>query len=72
MNREDHVVTLISRWLAGHIADGELCAGLQTDGLSEEQAQAVDELAQELERPDPRAGQLQMVARETLQALAMG
>ena len=72
MNPEDHLVTLISRWLAGHIDDRELRAGLRTDGLSAEQAEVVDELTAELDHPDDRPGHLQMVARETLEALAMG
>jgi hypothetical protein len=72
VNPEDQLVTLISRWLAGHIDDRALRNGLDTSGLSAEQAEAVEELAAELDHPDERPGQLQMVARETLEALAMG
>ena len=72
MNPEDHLVTLISRWLAGHVGDDELRSSLRTDGLAPEYAEAVDELVAELDRPDRRQGHVQMVARETLEALALG
>jgi hypothetical protein len=69
---DDRIVNAISQWLAGHIGDDQLREALTTEGLSGEQAMAVDELAAELSRPDRRRGQLQMVARETLEALALG
>ena len=72
MNPEDHLVTLISRWLAGHIDNRALRDGLDTQGLPAEHAGAVEELAAELDHPDHRPGHLQMVARETLEALSMG
>ena len=72
MNPEDQLVTLISHWLAGHIGDGELRAGLDTEGLSPEQAEAVEELKGELSEPHRRREHLQMVARETLEAVALG
>jgi hypothetical protein len=74
-NPEDPFVTLISRWLAGHVDDARLREQLQAlerDGLSEAQQEAVDELVSELSAPDRRRGQLQMVARETLERLALG
>jgi len=67
LSPEDHIVTLISRWLAGHLGDDEVRSGLSTAGLAGEDAEAVAELA----RPDRRRGQLQIVARETLEALAL-
>jgi hypothetical protein len=72
LSPDDHIVNLISHWLAGHIGEAELRAGLSTDGLQGEHAEAVQELADELDRPDHRKGHLQMVARETLEALALG
>jgi hypothetical protein len=69
---EDELITLISRWLAGHIGDDELRAGLRTDGLSAGQAEAVEELRAGLAEPERKRQQLQMVARETLEALALG
>jgi hypothetical protein len=71
MNPEDHLVTLISRWLAGHIDDRALREGLDTTGLSGEHAEAVEELAAELDHAHGRPGHLQMAAREALEALAM-
>jgi hypothetical protein len=72
LNPADQAVSLISYWLAGHIDDRQLREGLSTDGLAGEHAEAVGELLAELDRPGARVGQLQMVARETLEALAMG
>lgn len=75
MNPEHELVNQISRWLAGHSDNTELLGrigSLGKEGLSLEQAQALDELVAELSRPERRTGQLQMVARETLEALALG
>jgi hypothetical protein len=71
---DDRLVTVISGWLAGHVADGELRRELEVvrgAELAPEQAEAVDELRAEL-RSHSRRGELQMVARETLEALALG
>jgi hypothetical protein len=71
---DDRLVTVISRWLARHISDEELLAGLDASDaadLDEEQAEAVHELRAELQDGGGRAG-LEMVARETLEALALG
>jgi hypothetical protein len=75
LRTDNELITQISRWLAGHSDDTELLdriGSLGKEGLSLEQAQALDELVEELSRPDRRTGQLQMVARETLEALALG
>jgi DNA-binding IclR family transcriptional regulator len=75
VNPEDAFVTAISRWLAGHLDDRELEAELAArpdDGLSPDQREALGELLDELGRSDRSRGQLQMVARETLEALALG
>lgn len=72
---DDEIVTLISRWLARHIDDAELAAHIRNvgqEGLSAEQMQAVDELLSELDEPERKRGRLEMVARETLEALALG
>ena len=71
---DDRLVTVISGWLAGHVSEGEL--GRELDAarsveLARDQAEAVDELRAELTK-DSRRGELQMVARETLEALALG
>jgi len=71
---DDRLVTVISGWLAGHVTDGELQSeleGVRGADLAPDQAEAVDELRAELEG-DSRRGELQMVARETLEALALG
>jgi hypothetical protein len=70
----DALVTTLSRWLARHVDDAELrteIAGADTSAFSPEQAEAVDELRDELERGNGR-GDLEMVVRETLEALALG
>jgi hypothetical protein len=72
---DDRLVTVISRWLARHVDDEELrstIAAIGTDDLAAEQAKAVEELAAELERREATRGDLEMVARETLEAVALG
>jgi DNA-binding IclR family transcriptional regulator len=71
---DDRLVTAISRWLARHLSDDELELALeQVDPgeLTADQAEAVDELRAELGEGRERA-ELEMVARETLEALALG
>jgi hypothetical protein len=72
MSPEDKSIDLITHWLTGQIDDDAIKAGLTTDGLSGEGAQAVEELLNELQRGDASRGHLQMVAREAVEALAMG
>jgi hypothetical protein len=74
MRPDDQLVTLISRWLARHVSDEELRARvdeLGVDGLGPEQRGAVEDLRAGLGRGSGR-GELEMVARETLEALALG
>ena len=71
---DDRLVTVISGWLAGHVTEGELRRELESTHRAElapDQAEALDELRGELEN-DARRAELQMVARETLEALALG
>jgi hypothetical protein len=71
---DDLIVQAISRWLARHSSDDELRAELERvdpSGLAPDQAEAVDELRNELEVGTDRAG-LEMVARETVEAVALG
>ena len=71
---DDRLVTVISGWLAGHVSEGELRRELEATPRAElapDQAEAVDELRFELAQESRRA-ELQMVARETLEALALG
>jgi DNA-binding transcriptional MerR regulator len=74
MRADDRLVTVISRWLARHVSDDELQRALEQVGsgeLAAEQAEAVEELRAELGEDCERA-ELEMVARETLEALALG
>jgi len=76
MSPEDRLVGLLSRWLARHIGNAELREEIEAagrDGLSTEQGEALDELVAELERAGPAGrGDVEMVVRETLEALALG
>ncbi len=68
------MVTVISRWLARHVSDDELQRALEQAGsgeLTADQAEAVEDLRAELGEDRERA-ELEMVARETLEALALG
>lgn len=68
-------MTAISRWLARHVDDGELRRAIVEIGTGElepEQAEAIEELASALQRQDASRGDLEMVARETLEAVALG
>jgi hypothetical protein len=68
----DDLVTELSRWLARHADDDELRVVVeQVDAaeFSPDQAEAVAELREELDRGD--RGALEMTVRETLQALAL-
>jgi DNA-binding IclR family transcriptional regulator len=71
---DDQLVNAISQWLARHLRDGELRARIEeigVDGLTPDKREAVQELLAELERGN-RGGHLERVARETLEALALG
>jgi hypothetical protein len=71
---DDRIVHTISRWLARHISDDELRAELeraQLDDLTPGQAEAVLELQNELGVRADRAA-LEMIARETVEAVALG
>lgn len=71
---DDRLVNVISRWLARHLSDDELRRELdrvEPGELHTEQSEAVEELRSELGETRERA-ELEMVARETLEALALG
>ena len=74
LRTDDQIVHTISRWLARHITDDELRSELghaDVDSLAPEQAEAVHELRNELDVGSDR-GEMEMVARETLEAVALG
>jgi hypothetical protein len=76
MSPEDRIVTLLSRWLARHLDNVRLREGIEAagrNGLTTEQAEALDELLAQLERSVPtERGDAEMVVRETLGALTLG
>jgi hypothetical protein len=73
-NPEDRLVNVLSKWLAHHVDDDELrreVEGADTSQLGAEQSEAVRELREQLADSGDR-GDLEMVVRETLEALALG
>ena len=68
----DVLVTAISEWLAGHSSDDRLVAELASvdpGALSPDQREAVEELLDGLRDGAAKRVEVNMVARETLQAL---
>jgi hypothetical protein len=71
---DDRIVNTISRWLARHLSDADLREELDRvdlDELGPDQLEAVLELRNELDVGADRAG-LEMIARETVEAVALG
>jgi hypothetical protein len=71
---ENHLVNVLSQWLARHVDNKELLRELEaidTSALRPTQAEAVQELREELVSTNGR-GDLEMVVRETLEAVALG
>ena len=73
---EDRLIAVISKWLGRHTGNQELRRQITetgTEGLSPGQAEAVEELAAELDQVAPgERGHVEMVARETVEVLALG
>lgn len=73
---EDRLIGVISKWLARHTGNEELrrqLADSGTQGLTPAQTEAVEELARELDNVGPgQRGHVEMVARETVEVLALG
>ena len=68
----DALVTAISEWLAGHSSDDRLeeeLSSVDPQALDPEQREAVEELLEGLRDEGARRAEVNMVARETLQAL---
>jgi hypothetical protein len=77
MSPEDRIVNLLSRWLAGHLSNDELrreVEDVRIDDLDAGRREAMQELLTELERAQPRErrGGLEVLVRETIEALALG
>jgi hypothetical protein len=73
-NPEDRLVNVLSQWLARHVDDDELQREVEaadTSGLGSKQREMLEELREQLSSPDGR-GDLEMLVRETLEALALG
>jgi hypothetical protein len=73
---EDRLIAVISKWLGRHMGNEELrrqITACGTDGLSPGQVEAIEELATELDQVAPgERGHVEMVARETVEVLALG
>jgi hypothetical protein len=73
---EDRLIAVISKWLGRHMGNKELRRQITEsgmEGLSPAQIEAVEELAEELDRVSPgERGHVEMVARETVEVLALG
>ncbi len=73
---EDRLIAVISKWLGRHMGNEELRRQITesgTEGLSPGQVEAIEELAQELDLVAPgQRGHVEMVARETVEVLALG
>jgi hypothetical protein len=76
MSPEDRIVTLLSRWLTRHLDNEQLRAEVEAagrEGLSVEQARAVEELLVGLGASARTArGALEPLVRETMEALVLG
>ena len=71
---ENHIVNVLSHWLARHVDNVELLReldALDASALTPAQAEAVQELREELTSTNGR-GDLEMAVRETLEAVALG
>jgi hypothetical protein len=71
---ENHIVNVLSHWLARHVDDAELLRELEAldnSALSPAQTEAIGELREELTSTNGR-GDLEMAVRETLEAVALG
>jgi hypothetical protein len=71
---ESRLVNVLSHWLARHVDNAELLRELEaldTSALTPAQSEAVQELREELVSTNGR-GDLEMVVRETLEAVALG
>jgi DNA-binding IclR family transcriptional regulator len=76
LKTEDRLIGVISKWLGRHMGNEELRRQITesgVEGLSPSQIEAVEELAEELDQVSPgERGHVEMVARETVEVLALG
>jgi hypothetical protein len=74
MSPENQLVNVLSHWLARHVDNAALKGELDSLDLSQlsaGQREAVEELREELVSKNGH-GELEMVVRETLEAVALG
>jgi hypothetical protein len=74
MSPENKLVNVLSQWLARHVDDDQLrreVEAVDLSALGPEQGEAVRELRAELSGSNGR-GDLEMIVRETLEAVALG
>ena len=72
MSTSPDLVQTLSRWLAGHVDVGQVREALAySGGLGPESQELVEELRDELARPDVSRPHLQPLVRETLEAIAL-
>ena len=75
MSPSDDVVILLSRYLARHLSEPELLVELRqvdTDGFEGDAGEFLGELRDELGTPDTKRGSVEVLVRETLEAIALG
>ena len=73
MSTSPDLVQTLSRWLAGHVDVGQVREALADSGeLGPESQELVEELRDELARPDVSRPQLQPLVREAIEAIALG
>jgi hypothetical protein len=74
MSPENQLVNVLSQWLARHVDNAGLkreLDSLDLSRLSADQREAVEELREEVISTNGH-GELEMVVRETLEAVALG
>jgi hypothetical protein len=75
MSPSDDVVNLLSRYLARHLSEAELLAGLEgieTNGIGGDSGELVGELIDDLSTNGNARAFTEVLVRETLEALALG
>ena len=71
----DRLVNVLSQWLAGHVSDDELRSFIDDqplDELSRDGSELAAELREELESESSSRGDVEMLVRETIEAIALG
>jgi len=72
--RPDDIVNVLSRYLARHLSDEQLLAELERrriDDLPPDPAELASELVYELRTPGHKRGFIEVLVRETLEAIAL-